>query len=215
MPLRVGSLAPKRVARRVYRVPWINSLWHVDGHHKLIRWKIVIHGCIDGFSRMITFIRASDNNRAETVRASFETAIEEFGLPSRVRADHGKENYGIKDIMEGVRGECSAAYCNLTESHSGLNRGSFIQGSSTHNQRIERLWVDLQRWCTKRYVELFKWMEDGDELDPDKPLDLWALHFCYLPMLNQSLDGFQARWNMHGLRTMHNNSPRLIWLKCE
>ena len=30
----------------------VNSLWHLDGHHSLIRWKILIHGCIDGFSRI-------------------------------------------------------------------------------------------------------------------------------------------------------------------
>jgi hypothetical protein len=107
MPTRVGSLAPKRVTRRVYRVPWINSLWHIDGHHKLIRWKIVIHGGIDRFSRMVTFMKASDNNRAESVTKAFEDAIAAYGLPSRVRADHGKENYGVMRIMEGVRGEFS------------------------------------------------------------------------------------------------------------
>ena len=30
--------------RRVYAVPSPNALWHIDGYHKLIRWKIVIHG---------------------------------------------------------------------------------------------------------------------------------------------------------------------------
>ena len=30
----------------------IRSLWHIDGYHKLIRCKIVIHGGIDGYSRM-------------------------------------------------------------------------------------------------------------------------------------------------------------------
>ena len=60
-------------ARRQYSVPGLNSLWHigeysfllhmiynytffVDGHHKLIRWKIVTHAGIDGYSRMIVFI---------------------------------------------------------------------------------------------------------------------------------------------------------------
>ena len=41
--LRWGAL----VSRRVYAVPWPNSLRHLDGHHSLIRWGLVIHGCID------------------------------------------------------------------------------------------------------------------------------------------------------------------------
>ena len=40
-----------RHARRTYNVRWINSVWHIDGHHKMNRWKIVIHGGIDGYSR--------------------------------------------------------------------------------------------------------------------------------------------------------------------
>ena len=32
------------VTRRVYNVPWPNSLWHIDRHHSLIRWGFVIHG---------------------------------------------------------------------------------------------------------------------------------------------------------------------------
>ena len=34
--LRWGAL----VSRRVYFVPWPNSLWHLDGHHSLIRWGV-------------------------------------------------------------------------------------------------------------------------------------------------------------------------------
>ena len=36
------------ISRRKYHVPLPNSLWHLDGHHALSRWKMVIHGCIDG-----------------------------------------------------------------------------------------------------------------------------------------------------------------------
>lgn len=42
------------IPRRTYKVAGPNALWHIDGHHKLIRWKFVIHAGIDGFSRMIT-----------------------------------------------------------------------------------------------------------------------------------------------------------------
>jgi hypothetical protein len=27
-----------------------NSLWHIDGYHKLILWGIVIHGIVDGYN---------------------------------------------------------------------------------------------------------------------------------------------------------------------
>ncbi|KAG9089884.1 hypothetical protein FS749_000974 [Ceratobasidium sp. UAMH 11750] len=47
----VGSKLRKRkaVKRREYSVPGPNCLWHLDGHHKLIRWGIVVHGMIDGY----------------------------------------------------------------------------------------------------------------------------------------------------------------------
>jgi hypothetical protein len=45
----------KVIKRRVYKVAGPLSLIHIDGYHKLIRWKIVIHGGIDGYSRFITF----------------------------------------------------------------------------------------------------------------------------------------------------------------
>ncbi|KAG1733230.1 uncharacterized protein EDB91DRAFT_1057653, partial [Suillus paluster] len=34
-----------------YAVPRSNHLWHLDGHHKLILWGIVIDGLIDGYCR--------------------------------------------------------------------------------------------------------------------------------------------------------------------
>jgi len=39
--------------RRQYKVTRPNALWHLDGHHKLIRWGIVIHGLVDGYCRTV------------------------------------------------------------------------------------------------------------------------------------------------------------------
>lgn len=43
----------KKKERRSYQVPRPNALWHIDGHHKLIAWGIVIHGVADGYSRKV------------------------------------------------------------------------------------------------------------------------------------------------------------------
>ena len=88
---------------------------HIDWHHKLIRWKFVIHGgmylcdqmtmfigwhndivfclaAIDGYSRLVTYLQCSDNNRANTVHKLFIEACREYSVPSRVRCDFGGEN---------------------------------------------------------------------------------------------------------------------------
>ena len=53
--------------RREYCVPYPNALWHIDGYHKLIRWRMVVHGGVDGYSRVLVFLKVSSNNRSETV----------------------------------------------------------------------------------------------------------------------------------------------------
>uniref|UniRef100_A0A3Q2C8R9 Integrase catalytic domain-containing protein n=1 Tax=Cyprinodon variegatus TaxID=28743 RepID=A0A3Q2C8R9_CYPVA len=112
---------------RVYSVP--SPLWHIDGNHTLKRWRIVIHGGIDGYSRKITFLTASNNNQASTVLKAFITAVQKFGLPIRVRSDKGGENVEVARYM--LR--------------------SFITGRSVHNQRIERLRRDVRCVVTVNY----------------------------------------------------------------
>ena len=108
--------------RRVYYVCGPNSLWHLDGHHKLIKWRMVTHGGIDGYSRTVVFLRCSDNNRAYTMLSAFSSGVEEYGLPERIRTDLG--------------GEMMQVWQYMIEQHNSSS--AVVVGSSTHNQRIER-----------------------------------------------------------------------------
>jgi len=105
----------------------------MDGHHKLIRWHFVTHGCIDRYSWIIMFLKCSTNNRASTVYQLFREAIENYGLPSRVRSDQGGENYLVAQHM--------LHYC-------GIQRNSMITGCSTHNQRYGMMCTDLLLKCS-------------------------------------------------------------------
>lgn len=91
LALRWGLVA----TRRSYSVLGPNSLWHIDGYHKLIRWKLVTHGGIHGYSRLIVFLQCSDNNYSEIVLPLFLEAVRQFALPSRLRGDKGSENIGV------------------------------------------------------------------------------------------------------------------------
>jgi hypothetical protein len=92
------------IFRRMYMVPWINSLWHIDGCHELIKFKMVIVAGIDGLSRKLMFAKISDNNRAETMFEAFSEGTSRYGIPSRVRGDYGGENIMVKRYMEEQRG---------------------------------------------------------------------------------------------------------------
>ena len=48
------------IYRQQYQVSRPNALWHMDGHHKLIHWGIVIHGVIDGYCQTVS-ARFSDD----------------------------------------------------------------------------------------------------------------------------------------------------------
>lgn len=110
---------------RIYSVPHPNAVWHIDTHHKLIKWHFTIHAGIDGFSRTIAYIKCFDNNRASTSLQIFCEGVAKFGLPDVVRTDHGGENIDIWQYM--IAAKNGSLSCVIT-------------GSSTHNERIERLW---------------------------------------------------------------------------
>lgn len=76
---------------------------------QLFRWRFVVHGGIDGFSRIPVYLKCSTNNRAETVKDYFVEAIQEYGLPLRIRCDMGGENVHVAQFMwNSVDGkECS------------------------------------------------------------------------------------------------------------
>lgn len=123
-----GAFGDRQIHRKIYSVAGANSLWHHDGQHGkaihrlcaiqtgsfsfpgLIRFKIVIHCFIDGKSRFIVGIRASNNNLATTVYKLFCEAMVEFGIPSRSRGDHGTENVLVAAWMEDYHGPGRGSY---------------------------------------------------------------------------------------------------------
>lgn len=198
-PVGIERRLRRALHRRQYSVPAPNSLWHLDGHHKLVRWGIVIHAAVDGFSRLPVFLHASDNNRAATVLQHFLQAVEVYGLPSRVRCDKGGENVLVSYFM-------------LNHPLRGPNRGSCITGRSIHNQRVERFWRDLFSGCVAAFYYLFYSLEDSQLLNKDSQVDLFCLHYVYLPRINRQLSVFREMYGHHRIRGCGNHTPYQLWI---
>ena len=168
-----------------------------DEHHKLVRWRLVTHYAIDGYSRMVVFIKCSSNNRATTVYESFLQAVQKYGLPSRLRCDQGGEHIMVSQhILH----------------HRGSERRSVLVGSSVHNQRIERLWRDMHRCVTGTFYRLFYFLEHHNMLDWINEAHPYTLHYVFLPRINQALLHFQEAWNQHHIHTERGMTPNQLVL---
>jgi len=190
----VPRLFGERIERRVYAVAGPNALWHHDGQHALIRYGFVTHAFIDGFSRLVTGIRVHNNNRANSVLELFLDAIHSYGVPSRVRGDHGTENLEVARWME---------------EHRGRDRGSYIWGRSVHNNRIERLWVDVSRGYNFKWKDLFIDLEHNHGLNARDPRHKWLLSHLFLDLINYDAREWAASWNSHilAVRGERGRSP--------
>ena len=103
-----------------------NYCWHIDGYDKLKPYGFPIHGCIDGWSRKIMWLRVPRTNNNPTVIAQFylQTTMQFNDCLKKLWSDCGTENGDVDAIQCYFRSD--------EEAH--------IYRSSPHNQRTEGWW---------------------------------------------------------------------------
>jgi hypothetical protein len=196
-PEGVQERKKKPIKKRTYSVASPNYVWHIDGNHKLVRWRFVVHHGIDGFSRMVVFARCSPNNRAETVYTQFHEAVLRYGRPQRIWTDHGGENVDIWRDMISTQGE---------------EAKPVVVGKSVHNQRIERHNRALNEQVMSVFKREFYQLESEGILDVNNDTDIFCLHYIYLPLINKAVSEFVAAHNCHKVSTERNKTPeQLFW----
>lgn len=125
----------------------------------------------------------------------FLHAIDEYTIPSRVRGDRGGENRDVAILMVLLRGH---------------HRASFMWGSSTHNTRIERLWVEVGSQFARRWRAFFLRLERLHFLDRTNPHHLFLLHILFLDDINDDCDEFKRYWNTHPIvGEGHHQTPNV------
>jgi len=152
---------------------------------------------IDVLLVKITGLHASTNNKASTVLEMFLDAILAYGVPSRVRGDRGGENRDVAILMILLRGS---------------DRGSYLWGSSTHNSRIERLWVEIGTQFACQWRAFFLRLEKYHHLDRTNPHHLWLIHVLFMEAINHDCEQFRQNWNSHplsGKGNSGNQSPNV------
>ena len=124
-PDGVEERSRQKLRRRNYVSRGPNFTWHTDGYDKLKPYGFPIHGCIDGFSRKIIWLKVgSTNNDPSVIGSYFLKAVERFQkVPRLLLSDRGSENVKICGLQRFFRRE-----------HDDQNAGSksFMSVSYTH-----------------------------------------------------------------------------------
>ncbi|KAF9064224.1 hypothetical protein BDP27DRAFT_1230795 [Rhodocollybia butyracea] len=81
-------------------------------------------------------------------------------------------------------------------------------GSSTHNTRIERLWVEVGSQFARAWRAFFFRLEELHGLDRKNLFHLWLLQFLFLDLINNDCKEFTENWNAHPISGEgHDRSP--------
>lgn len=162
----------RRLRRRDYISKGPNYCWHMDGYDKLKPYGIAIHGCIDGFSRKIIWLRAyTTNNDPFVIAGYYSNAIKQLGgCPKRIRADFGTENVNVEVMQRTLREQA---------------RTCFLYGTSPLNQRIEAWWGILRRETIQFWMNFFMELKEND-MFAGTYLDKELIRMCFLDIIQVS-----------------------------
>jgi hypothetical protein len=164
---------------------------YYTGYDKLTHYGFPIHGCVDGASRKVMWLRALRSNKLPQVVSSLllNCIEEQKKVFCRLRSDKGTENIYAATIMMAIGGP---------KAH--------IFGTSTRNTRIESFWgrlrknLGIQQWIT--FFETITSKEGGDDkiYDEKDPYHIIIAHFVFGDLINASLEAAMTTWNTHRIR---------------
>lgn len=66
--------------------------------------------------------------------------------------------------------------------------------------------------CVSFFYHFFYFLEDCGLLHIAVELDLYALHFAFMPMIQEKLDAFRLGWSHHSMRTENCRTPMQLWV---
>ena len=169
----------KRLHPRKYISKGPTYIWHIDGHDKLKPFDVSLHGCIDGFSRKLIWLKVGlSNKNPDAIAHYYLDAISELGgVPHIIKADDGTEHALIEPIH---------IYLRSINEEEGIEN-AFSITTSPQNQRIEAYWSILQRDRLGWWKRFLKALSGNEMLDTSDPVILDCVRFSFIDLIRHEL----------------------------
>lgn len=133
----------------------------------LFSFRIIIHGALDEYSRLIQYISLENNNCSETAFDLFKKGDEKPGFLASVRYHFVLCN--IKKFTQNSFVDLEVwlwrwkfidgrVFKSSRRIELGKSNKSSKTDESVHNQKIECLWKDAIERCTVTFMDFFAWV---------------------------------------------------------
>jgi hypothetical protein len=190
-------------------------MWSLDGHDKLLRFGIQIYGAVDAYSRKILWWYVGNSNKTQiSVVRQFINAVRVVGrVPNYLRTDIGTECAMLADCQFGfylMHGLLIEGWSNDVILDQRLS-DCYMQGKSTENVRIERLWKTQGHTTTWVWIDYFTKMTRDEYFDvlqgrklryfyDHSEVDKVIINYIFMPILRQYIGDFVLTYNGNPIR---------------
>lgn len=176
----------RTIRRRIYDTNGPLDVVHIDGNDKLKRFGFAIHGCMDGFSRKLLWLKVCTTNNDPLVIVNYYLQfLRRYKMvPQLLRMDKGTENIYCRDLQ-----------LFFTNSET-----SFLNAASTRNQRIESYWSRLKKFKLSWWIKYFDTLIREFIYTPSNNFHVEALLFCFMPVIQSELNESLKLWNSRNIR---------------
>ena len=188
----------KRKARHLRQRRYVsegsNSCWYADGYDKLKPYGFPIHGCIDGYSSRILWLKVTKSNlHAKVSAAYYVDTMKELGIcPKLLQTDCETKNVLMAALQSRLQASVHAPR----------------YSSSVANIRIGNWWSHNRKGYTGWLINLFKDTVATGEFNLGSTLHMELAWYTFSPLLQYELDQVKLQWNTHYIRrTRHDTIP--------
>ncbi|CAJ1057660.1 uncharacterized protein LOC119777619 [Xyrichtys novacula] len=108
----------------------------------------------------------------------------------------GTENVVVRDLQQHLR---------RNDVDDRAVEGSYITGASTANQRIESWWGVMRKEGIEPWITLLAELKDEGFFAGDF-IDKALSQFCFMPIIQEVLNGIRGVWNAHRIRPSRNTN---------
>ena len=172
-----------KLKRRVYYSSGPDETWSYDGHDKLVKFGLAIHGAVDVWSGKFIWLKVfTGNHDPKLIAKNFvESIVPLKRFPYSVRSDCGTETVIVSSVIQAMH-LCLSTGVDCAESVKYV--------PSTRNQKIESAWSRYLKAIGKNIQDTLQFGFENRLYNEKDQLENFIFLYVWIPFVQRELDNY-------------------------